>query len=329
MAGGSLNDAAQVAPADLDILWGILFARAHAARKVARDEGQLFVHYTRADTAMRIIQGRKVWMRNATVMNDFQEVAWGQAAFLHAWNSDNGRYLCAALNSINPAIVPSLTQQLPIADLEIRFSTFLTSMSEHDPRENARGRLSMWRAYGTENGVALVLKNTPFLAESNTLGAYSAPVWYATPAEMADEFGRVAAEIVAASDQIRRLPPATIAGALMQMHRFALLTTKHPGFLEEREWRIVHSPDYERSKVLGEEVVSVNGVLQRIYTIPLENDPYRGLFSAALPDLLDRIIVGPTQYPHVVFDGFVRLLEEAGVPDPRSKVVVSDIPLRQ
>lgn len=313
----------------LDALGRILFARAYAARDAAREQEQRFVHYTRADTAVSIIRSKKVWMRNATVMNDFQEIAWGQGAFLHAWNSSKGAALRSALDDIDPTIVQLLAPRIPAAEMEIRFGTFLTSLSEHDRREDARGRLSMWRAYGGDNGVAMVLKNTPFMAESDALGAYSAPVWYATPADMMDEFGRIADGITLAREQLRNLPSTTVISALLMLHRFALLTTKHPGFAEEREWRIVHSPDYRQSEVLGEEIVVVGGVPQRIHTLPLVSDPNRGLFGASVPDLLDRIIIGPTRYPIVVFDGFVRLLEEAGVDDPRSKVVMSDIPLRQ
>ncbi len=287
------------------------------------------MHYTRADTAMSIIQKKEVWMRNALVMNDFQEIAWGQQSFIQAWNSDKGTALRTALDSIDPTIVQTLAHHLPNAEIELRFSTYLTSLSEHDPREDVRGRLSMWRAYGTENGVALVLRNTPFLVETDALGAYSAPVWYATPGDMVEEFGRLASKIAAAKDQLRDVPSEELAGALLQMHRFALLTTKHPGFAEEREWRIVHSPDYRRSEVLGDRVVTAGGVLQRIFTLPLRNDPDRGLHGAAVPDILDRVIIGPSRYPQVVYDAFVRLLLEAKVPDAQSRVVVSDIPLRQ
>jgi hypothetical protein len=42
---------------------------------------------------------------------------------------------------------------------------------------------------------------------------------------------------------------------------------------------------------------------------------------------LDRIIIGPTEFPHVSFKAFVDVLEELGVVDASKKVVVSDIPL--
>ena len=34
----------------------------------------------------------------------------------------------------------------------------------------------------------------------------------------------------------------TVSASAFNMLRFAVLCTKHPGFLEEREWRIIASP---------------------------------------------------------------------------------------
>lgn len=313
----------------LDVLWEIIFARVKAARDAVQENGQRFVHYTRAETAVSIIQNRKVWMRNALVMNDFQEIAYGQMAFTHAWNSDQGDKLRSALTLIDSTIVEQFAMQADAVVIGLRHSTFLTSLSEHDPTEDRHGRLSMWRAYGGENGVAIVLKNAPFVAISDALGAYSAPVLYGTPADIVSELARIAEGIATAADTLRSLPVQEWVRLLLQMYRLVLLTTKHPGFREEREWRVVHSPLWNPSSVLEETRVVVGGVYQRVFTIPLVSDPTRGLTSASVPDILDRIILGPTRYPHVAYDAFVRLLLEAGVVDAADRVVVSDIPLRQ
>lgn len=313
----------------LDALWNLVFARTIASRDAVRISGQRFVHYTRAEVAVSIIQNRKVWMRNALVMNDFQEIAYGQMAFSHAWNSEPGQRLQNAIASIDPTILQQFVMQMGNVTVELRHSTFLTSLSEHDASEDRLGRLSMWRAYGGENGVALVLRNAPFVAVSDALGAYSAPVFYATPADIMAELGRLADGITAAAEVLRALPLEEWVRLLLQMFRFILLTTKHPGFHEEREWRIVHSPAWNPSTVLEDTCVMVGGVYQRVFTIPLESDPARGLTGASVPDILDRLILGPTRHPQVAYDAFVRLLLDAGVEDAQSRVVRSEIPLRQ
>lgn len=36
--------------------------------------GQRFVHYTSAESALRIIKTKQIWMRNATCMSDYREI---------------------------------------------------------------------------------------------------------------------------------------------------------------------------------------------------------------------------------------------------------------
>ena len=65
---------------------------------------------------------------------------------------------------------------------------------------------------------------------------------------------------------------------------------------------------------------------QPIYKIPLRDIPEANL--RAIPGLINRIIIGPTQYPLALQEAFVQLLTEAGVSDPESKICVSDIPIK-
>jgi hypothetical protein len=96
-----------------------------------------------------------------------------------------------------------------------------------------------------------------------------------------------------------------------------------------QEWRVIYSPTVEQSPYLTKEIRVVKGVPQPIYKIPLKDIPEIGLTAAAIPTLLNRVIIGPTQYPLALHEAFVDLLTEAGVQDPAAKVCVSDIPLRR
>jgi hypothetical protein len=44
--------------------------------------------------------------------------------------------------------------------------------------------------------------------------------------------------------------------------------------------------------------------------------------------MLDRVIIGPSQFPIAMYDAFVEELDNAGVKDPSSRVVASQIPVR-
>jgi hypothetical protein len=74
---------------------------------------------------------------------------------------------------------------------------------------------------------------------------------------------------------------------------------------------------------------TVRGVPQEVWKIKLENDPASDITRADIPTLIDRIIIGPTTQPLTLQQTFIKVLDEAGVPDPASRVWVSLIPLRQ
>jgi hypothetical protein len=82
--------------------------------------------------------------------------------------------------------------------------------------------------------------------------------------------------------------------------RVFALSTKHPGFHEEQEWRIIYSAQIEETTRLIRRTVVVRGMPQIIYEIPLANIPEENFIGG-----------------------------DAGLKDPESKVFVSNIPLRQ
>ena len=93
---------------------------------------------------------------------------------------------------------------------------------------------------------------------------------------------------------------------------------------------MIHCPKLHPSERLIRTVEIVGEAPQVVYKIPLKNAPEEGLVGIELPEILDRVIIGPTDhYPLATYEAFVTLLDEAGVPDPGSKVRISAIPLRR
>lgn len=121
----------------------------------------------------------------------------------------------------------------------------------------------------------------------------------------------------------------TVIGYVFEAFRAAMLCTKHPGFAEEREWRIIYSPTYARSERIGTEIVSVGGSPQPVCKLPLKNVPEEDLIGAEIPELVERIIIGPSKYPGVIAEVFFELLKAADVPDAGKRIAISHIPLRK
>lgn len=288
-----------------------------------------FVHYCSAEAAYYIIKSKRMRLRNAVVMNDFLEIEHGAQCLARAWHSPTGEKFKQLIERLYPGMPDELAKLVDGWAPSFRADTYITCMSEHDDSEDDLGRLSMWRAYGGPVGVAVVLNPSVFLNVSDAIPAFSSPVAYLTPDDFELELAKVLANIEANVDFLK---PGGREGMLTNLYhafRLAVLCTKHPGFKEEREWRIVYSPSHQRSDRIQRSVELIRGVPQIVHSVPFEDYPEEDLVGAELPKLVNRVIIGPTEFPNQVRLALIELLDKVGVPDPTSKVVCSTIPLRQ
>lgn len=212
----------------------------------------------------------------------------------------------------------------------LQHNTFLTCVSEHlgatDDEDNL-GRLSMWRAYGGENGVALIL-NPGFLNNSDMGNVHTSPVCYTTQAGFCEEVREVTRNVATEAEALRALGDG-LADNLFQILRFALLCTKHPGFREEREWRVIYTPHLGRSPYINEVTEVVRGVPQIVQKIQLANVPEAGVNGIAPADLIEAVLIGPTQFPMTLTETFFKAFVDLGVDDPTPRIRHSNIPLRR
>lgn len=300
----------------------------HMTDRVTRlRSGGRLVHYSSAEAAMNIIAGREIWLRNTTCMNDFSEVEHGLASLREAYNSSLGQAWRTWLDEKLAGVCSEAADLFDRYQDALRFGSYVLCLSEHADDEDAMGRLSMWRAYGSQTGVAMVVRPDPFYAVTDVLKTYSSPVLYSSKDQLFHQFREMLDGLEQESELIVALDRSEVLGHLFNVFKWAALSVKHPGFKEEREWRVAHIPALGTSDVVRSDVRSVRGVPQLVYKLPLRTFPDHG-FSTAIPDLIDRIIIGPTEYPEALRDAFFELLRLAGVNDPSNRVVVSDIPLR-
>lgn len=322
----------QVKDRPLDLTEALFFPYAIKRRKRVIDENIQFVHYTSAEAGIAIIKSKSIRLRNSSVMNDFSEVQHGIECLKSAYYGEEGRRLNALLDSVHSGTsqrVEEILEALMQHQLE---SSFLVSIGEHGDNyvdEDRYGRLSMWRAYGGDINVAFVFNNKPFTTPSDALGAYTSPVFYADADAFNVEFRSFISNFEANAAIIKNIPQDSVIDHLLNAMHFAVLSTKHPGFSEEREWRVIHSPTIWHSEVLKPSIEIIGGLPQRVFSLPMANIPEKNFTGAEIPELLDRVIIGPTQYPRPVAEAFIETLGDAGVPNAKDRVFVSDIPLRR
>jgi Protein of unknown function (DUF2971) len=292
-------------------------------------DGQRLVHYTSATNAYLIITGRQFWLRNAQMMNDFSEIQHGLNCLYKGWESPAGIQLQAMLERIEVGLRDKLANAFDnIAD-SLRLGTFIASMSEHRDDEDKLGRLSMWRAYGGRAGVALVLNNNAFVAETDEMRVYSAPVFYQEIEEFVIWFENWAASLIAAENAINTIGSERLFNTLFMVFRFFALCTKHPGFAEEREWRVFYSPVFEgHSDWVDEATEIIEDVPQILMKLRLVDNLEKGIVGVAPATLIDRVIIGPCDYPLQVRAGIASALMQAGIENPLDKLWMSLIPYR-
>lgn len=303
----------------------------HADEKsaeVSRDKLR-FAYYTNAATAYSILSRGEIWMRGTSTMNDYSEVDHGFDCLNVAYKSEAGREFCRAIDECHEGLSEQALAYFNERLELIRRHTFIACVSEHPAQgEDQTGRLSMWRAYGGNTGVAIVINPESLFVQEPGIGVYASPVAYRTQSQVEAELRQVTENVRAVASRIRAEPRDAVKYILFNMFRFAVLCTKHPGFAEEREWRVIACPRMEASPILKEEVEVIGGVPQLVQKLKLADRSDIGLSTLALPKLLNRIIIGPCEHPWSVFQALYDALLKAGISNPGALLSVSDIPLR-
>lgn len=304
------------------------FPYASTATERMKNLGGRFAYYTTAATAVQILRNQEIWMRNTLVMNDFMEVDHGLDCLTEAYQSPVGQEFETALESCFPGISSEIKDLFNAWVPGVRRDTFVTCLSEHSTEDDAHGRLSMWRAYGGNAGVALVLNGNVLFRDSDALAAYSSPVGYLDVQGVINELKAVTEKIRSNSQYVKSLGRSNLKNSIFHMLRFAAVCTKHPAFREEKEWRVIASPAMEESEFLRSTIEVIGGVPQTVLKIKLEDHPDRGLYGLTPPAIIERVLVGPCEHPDVICRAMRQVLKEAGVSEPEKKVVDTGIPLR-
>lgn len=301
-----------------------------------RDQTQAsFVHYTSAEAALRILEKKRIWMRNVTCMADYSEVQLGFNILNEVLFEANHE----GLNALNKALAgcaegagEEAIQSFNKWWTDIRFSTYITSISEHDESEDQHGRLSMWRAFGGNDvRVALVFKFPFSLLYGNVFNLVVSPVAYLKKEQVKEEFQKVVKNIHDNLDFLKSVGRQNIVNRVYHMLVAGVTCLKHEGFMEEREWRLIYAPNRWPSKLIERSTEVIKGIPQIVYKIPFDAmapDAPEALSQLDLMRLFDHLIIGPALYPFSMIEAFGSVLQNAGVSDPGKRIVLSGIPIR-
>ncbi len=296
-------------------------------------KGGRFVHYTPAEAALKIINSKRIWMRNAMCMSDYREINHGYELFRGFFgDKNNADRFIAALDACAPNIAHEAIGLFNQWWRNIQSDTYIASISEHDDEEDLHGRLSMWRAYGGNSArVAIVFRVPWYTGAAQELNITLNPVAYLDPAELNSELNTVIRNVGENIDFLKTIDRNVLRDYVFAMFMVGVTCLKHEGFKEEREWRVLYSPKFNPSHLIKPSLETIGGVPQTVHELPL--DKTVSTASAALADLdfakvFDRLIIGPSPYPYAQYEAFVSALQRAGVENAGQRVYISGIPIR-
>lgn len=288
----------------------------------------LLAHYTNVTAFEGILKNDEFWMSNPLLMNDHEEMRFGllegDKALLQ---SDEMRKACGSEERYG-IFLEHYAQQYDLYANGRTLDTYVGCFSLHDPSKDQDGRLSMWRGYGSEgNGVAIVL-NTALLNPVSESPLMLAPVAYGTREERLswiDEFIKHFAQLFAASHLSDEEIPVAVSAFFQRLKTFALFT-KHKGFEDEREWRMVYMIERDDQSLYKDCLsyfIGPSGVEPKL--------KLRRLIEFGLPSfapLIHSIITGPAASTPLGVASLKRMLETVNKPELVERVRGSGTPFR-
>jgi len=299
-----------------------------------------FVHYTSAEAFSSILEHEEIWLRDVRAMNDTQEVKYGYDMIKETMQKENIKEkMTEAFVACGEDVAKSASNAIDFF-LKEGFESFLTEvfvacLAEHQSFEDDHGRLSMWRGYNKGGtGVAIIL-NKNIMDEDTILPVFLSGVDYIDRNETEEKIEEIVNNIHKNSQKLstihqrmlRKGQQSGICADLIRALIFAPICIKHPGFSEEKEWRIIHMPEFQYEEELPKKHQCINGTIQKIYTIPLDKDTAEKT-GMSLDSIIDKVIIGPCKFPDVTKEGIISLMKEKGILDAEKRVVISGIPLR-
>jgi hypothetical protein len=305
-----------------------LFPHAYGERKRMMDDGIKLAHYASAKTALEILNNQELWLRDSRCMNDFQEVHHG-LRLLEAFFADSVKKVAFldAVNSVHAGVGEEVVAKFNDWKNRLWAGTYILCMSEHKgPLEDKYGRLSMWRAYGRAAGGTAIVMNVPMDKENGDFNVFLSPVAYRD--DIDQEMYAVISNISNEKTLLSTIPRDEFVNRLFSMLVMAAVCLKHPGFGEEKEWRLVYLPYTWTSGYVTEAYEPIDGVPQCVYKLKFSEAVRAGHIGAAPSNLIYRVIIGPTAYPGTISDQVRQALLKLGFAKPEDHMWTSYIPLR-
>lgn len=266
-------------------------------------------HYTTATRLLGILKTSSIWATDLRFLNDAEEAVYARGRFVEAVRAvenpalDPTHHLHHMADEFGQTFM-SYKQLVEQVITSFSFPAYVACFCE------SGDLLSQWRAYGSDHGYAIEVKVD--VLENIALQAHQVPIELLQVRYGHDAADDLVATVMRVISEDTNLGHLGVHAHFMALRLASMLAkVKHPGFREEREWRIVGTFEYEDPQLV------------KFRSTPMAIVPY---IDVPLPnDAISSVRVGPGRYVDVREEGVRRLLAAVGCG---ATVLHSDLPLR-
>jgi hypothetical protein len=210
----------------------------------------LLTHYTSIVGLESILRTNELWLSNPLFMNDMEEVRFGIHTGARLFLGSSELELACRNKKRFDLLKHWFTYYFNKFDSEHVLDTYVFCLSEH-AKDDTDGRLSMWRGYGGNGNGAAIVFDTEKIAAREESPLVIAHVHYGT-GQMREnwlqrriaEFGEILAKSEIPDDKL-----SIASYYFFERVKLFAIFTKHHGFLEENEWRVVYMRDRDTAHV--------------------------------------------------------------------------------
>jgi len=290
-------------------------------------------HYSSIANIENIISSKEIWLSNPLLMNDIEELRYGLVEAKDRFYNNNAIKKTCKNNDEYQKLLEIFNQNFDAFESNNAIDTYVFCLSNYNEEKNKDGLLSMWRGYGADGSGAAIIFDTSKIDANESSPFVFRKVDYLTREERIvkidqkfDEFSDILKNNAFSDKELHE-------GVFYLFDRILLLSlfTKHRGFAEEQEWRIVYikhrdiQNTYE--KYCGYEIKNQKHIEPKL-KLPIKPLTEYDSKDFSLEKIIDKIILGPSISQEMTLLVVKRMLEQHKMTQLRNRVFFSDIPYR-
>ena len=295
------------------------------------EQKPLLAHYTSLDILEKILCTDEIWFSNPLFMNDLEELRFGILRGLSSIRTVNAIREALRTESRFHIFDASIENIRVYFEREHLLDTYVFCLSEHR-RDDADGLPSMWRGYSRSGSGAALVFDTAKLTEVPASPLILGKVHYGSVEERLEWFAKLATG-VAELLQTHHIPDEKLylaAGAVFDCVKLYSLFSKHRGFEEEREWRVVYMSERDDASKLKPMLHYMNGPRGIEPKLRFRFAPQEGVTAPdfSLDSILSLILLGPCISSPVAVKAVARMLHLLNKSQLVERLSASGIPFR-